>query len=67
MLTKRFIACLDVDGGSVVKGIEFVNLAEVGDPVEMAERYERDGADEIVFLDVSATNAKRATVLDMVS
>lgn len=67
MLTKRIIACLDVDGGSVVKGVEFVNLAAVGDPVEMAERYERDGADEIVFLDVSATNAKRATVLDMVS
>lgn len=67
MLTKRIIACLDVDGGSVVKGVEFVNLAEVGDPVEMAARYERDGADEIVFLDVSATNAKRATVLDMVS
>jgi len=67
MLTKRIIACLDVDGSRVVKGTGFVNLADVGDPVEMAERYECEGADEIVFLDVSATNEKRRTVLDVVS
>lgn len=66
MLTKRIIACLDVDGARVVKGVEFVNLADIGDPIEMSARYEADGADEIVFLDVSATNAGRATVLDVV-
>lgn len=66
MLIKRIIACLDVDGARVVKGVEFVNLAAVGDPVEMSERYERDGADEIVFLDVSATSEGRATVLETV-
>jgi imidazole glycerol-phosphate synthase subunit HisF len=66
-LTRRIIACLDVDDGRVVKGVGFVNLEEMGDPAAMAERYERDGADEIVFLDVSATNARRDTLLDVVS
>lgn len=66
-ITKRLIACLDVDGARVVKGLEFVDLADMGDPVEMAARYESGGADEIVFLDVSATNEQRATVLEMVS
>lgn len=66
-LTKRIIACLDVDDGKVVKGVGFVNLEEMGDPAAMAERYESDGADEIVFLDVSATNSRRATLLDVVS
>lgn len=67
MITRRIIACLDVDGTRVVKGSGFVNLTDVGDPVEMSERYESEGADEIVFLDVSATNEARATVLEMVS
>ncbi|MBA3645394.1 MAG: imidazole glycerol phosphate synthase subunit HisF [Gemmatimonadaceae bacterium] len=66
-LLKRIIACLDVDEGRVVKGVEFVNLTSVGDPAAMAERYEADGADEIVFLDVSATHSGRATLLDVVS
>ena len=66
-LMKRIIACLDVDDGKVVKGVEFVNLTSVGDPAAMAERYESEGADEIVFLDVSATHAGRATLLDVVS
>ena len=66
-LMKRIIACLDVDDGKVVKGVEFVNLTSVGDPAAMAERYESEGADEIVFLDVSATHTGRATLLDVVS
>ncbi len=66
MLTRRVIACLDVDAGQVVKGVEFESLRRVGDPVEMAERYEREGADEIVFLDISASAEGRATVLDLV-
>lgn len=66
-LTRRIIACLDVDDGKVVKGVGFVNLEQKGDPAAMAERYEREGADEIVFLDVSATNSGRATLLDVVS
>ena len=66
-LTRRIIACLDVDDGRVVKGVGFVNLEEKGDPAAMAERYESEGADEIVFLDVSATNSGRATLLDVVS
>jgi cyclase len=65
-LTKRIIACLDVRGGRVVKGTRFVDLRDVGDPVELAERYEAEGADEIVFLDISATHEERATLLDMV-
>jgi cyclase len=66
-LRPRIIACLDVDGGKVVKGVGFLNLEEMGDPAAMAERYETEGADEIVFLDVSATNARRATLLGVVS
>jgi cyclase len=66
MLTRRVIACLDVDAGQVVNGVEFESLRRVGDPVEMAERYEREGADEIVFLDISASSEGRATVLDLV-
>lgn len=64
-LSKRVVACLDVRGGRVVKGTNFVGLRDVGDPTELAERYERDGADEIVFLDISATNEDRATLLDL--
>jgi len=64
-LTKRVVVCLDVRGGRVVKGTQFVDLVDVGEPVELAERYERDGADEIVFLDIAATPAERATMLDV--
>lgn len=64
-LTKRVVVCLDVSGGRVVKGTRFVDLRDVGDPVELAERYEREGADEIVFLDISATADARATMLDV--
>src|SRR5499427_3788026 len=66
MLTKRIIACLDVDGGRVVKGTRFLNLRDAGDPVEVARRYEADGADELVFLDISASHEGRAIMLDVV-
>lgn len=66
MLTKRIIPCLDVDKGRVVKGIKFKNLRDAGDPVEQALTYERQGADEIVFLDITASSDKRDTVLEMV-
>lgn len=66
MLTKRIIPCLDVDMGKVVKGINFVNLKEVGDPVSIADFYNKEGADEIVFLDISATNEGRKTMIDVV-
>jgi len=64
-LTRRVVACLDVKRGRVVKGVGFVDLRDVGDPVELAQRYERDGADEIVFLDISATSEERKTLLDL--
>jgi imidazole glycerol-phosphate synthase subunit HisF len=64
-LTRRVIACLDVEGGRVVKGVEFKNLRDVGDPVELAERYEAEGADELVFLDITATTEGRATTFDL--
>ena len=64
-LTRRLIVCLDVREGRVVKGVQFEGLRDVGDPVELAERYERDGADEIVFLDIGATHEKRSTMLDL--
>lgn len=66
MLAKRIIPCLDVDNGRVVKGINFVDIKEVGDPVECASLYDRQGADEIVFLDITATNEKRGTMADVV-
>ena len=65
MLTRRLIACLDVKGGRVVKGVRFDSLRDVGDPVELATRYERQGADEIVFLDISASLEERETLLDV--
>ena len=65
MLTKRLIVCLDVAGGRVVKGTRFVGLRDVGDPVELAERYEAEGADEICFLDISASAEERGTLLDV--
>jgi cyclase len=66
MLTKRIIPCLDVDRGRVVKGINFLQLRDAGDPVEVARRYEADGADELVFLDISASHEGRAILLDVV-
>jgi cyclase len=62
---KRVIPCLDVDGGRVVKGVEFVDLRDAGDPVELAARYDAAGADELVFLDITATSDKRATVVEL--
>lgn len=66
MLDKRIIPCLDVRDGKVVKGINFVGIKEVGDPVECAEMYDRQGADEIVFLDITATHEHRRTMVDVV-
>ncbi|MDT7900333.1 MAG: imidazole glycerol phosphate synthase subunit HisF [Acidianus sp.] len=66
MTTKRIIACLDVKNGRVVKGVNFLNLKDKGDPVELAAKYEEEGADEIVFLDISATIEGRRTLLDVV-
>jgi cyclase len=65
-LTKRIIPCLDVDRGRVVKGTNFLNLRDAGDPVEVARRYEADGADELVFLDISASHEGRAILLEVV-
>ena len=66
MLAPRIVACLDVTGGRVVKGTKFVDLRDQGDPVELAEAYGRDGADEVTFLDISATPEQRAPLLDVV-
>src|SRR5438067_5158986 len=66
MLTKRIIPCLDVDRGRVVKGVNFLQLRDAGDPVEVARRYEEDGADELVFLDISASHEGRAILLEVV-
>lgn len=66
MLQKRIIVCLDVKDGRVVKGVRFDDLRDVGDPIELAKRYEREGADEIVFLDISASTEGRGTLLDVV-
>lgn len=66
MFTKRIIPCLDVNDGRVVKGINFVNLRDAGDPVEVAADYDKAGADEVVFLDITASSDHRATVVDMV-
>src|SRR5256884_8184631 len=66
MLTKRIIPCLDVTAGRVVKGVKFVNLRDAGDPVELAAYYNAEGADEIVFLDITASYENRATMLDVV-
>ncbi len=67
MLAKRVIPCLDVDRGRVVKGTNFLNLRDAGDPVEVAARYEREGADELVFLDITASHEQRGIMLDVVS
>lgn len=65
-LAKRIIPCLDVDGGRVVKGVQFVDIRDAGDPVEVARRYDEQGADEITFLDISASHEKRDTMVHMV-
>jgi cyclase len=67
MLARRIIPCLDVSGGRVVKGVHFESLRDAGDPVSQAARYDAEGADELVFLDISATHEERRTTLDMVS
>ena len=67
MLARRIIPCLDVAGGRVVKGVHFESLRDAGDPVEQAARYDAEGADELVFLDISASPDDRRTTLDMVS
>ena len=66
MFTKRIIPCLDVNNGRVVKGVNFVNLQDAGDPVEIAKAYDKAGADEVVFLDITASSDNRGTVVDMV-
>ncbi len=66
MLAKRIIPCLDVEKGRVVKGINFVQLRDAGDPVQVAQRYEREGADELVFLDITASHEDRDIILDIV-
>jgi cyclase len=65
-LAKRIIPCLDVDNGRVVKGVKFVNIRDAGDPVEIAKRYDREGADEITFLDITATHDDRDTIVHVV-
>ncbi len=66
MLAKRIIPCLDVDNGRVVKGVQFVDIRDAGDPVEVARRYNLEGADEITFLDITASSDDRATMVDVV-
>src|SRR5689334_13554097 len=67
MLAKRIIPCLDVRDGRVVKGVNFVGIRDAGDPVEQARRYDADGADEITFLDITASHEKRGAILDVVA
>lgn len=66
MLTKRIIPCLDIKNGRTVKGVNFIDLKDAGDPVELAKKYALTGADELVFLDISATEERRATLIDLV-
>ncbi len=66
MLTKRIIPCLDIKNGRTVKGVNFVDLKDAGDPVELAKKYSKEGADELVFLDISATEERRKTLVDLV-
>src|SRR5579872_135432 len=66
MLTKRIIPCLDVAAGRVVKGVSFVNLRDAGDPVDLAAMYDAEGADELVFLDITASSDERQTMVDVV-
>ena len=66
MLTKRIIPCLDIKNGRTVKGVNFLELRDAGDPVELAKKYADTGADELVFLDISATEERRKTLIDLV-
>ena len=66
MLCKRIIPCLDIKEGRTVKGVNFVNLRDAGDPVELAQQYAEEGADELVFLDISATEQRRKTLVELV-
>ena len=66
MLTKRIIPCLDIDQGRVVKGINFINIRDAGDPSELAKFYDSEGADELIFLDITATYVGRKTMIDVV-
>ncbi|HXU25622.1 MAG TPA: imidazole glycerol phosphate synthase subunit HisF [Bacteroidia bacterium] len=66
MLKKRIIPCLDIKGGRAVKGVNFIDIRDAGDPVELAKRYVQEGADELVFLDITATTEKRKTLVDLV-
>ena len=66
MVTKRIIPCLDIQNGRTVKGVNFVDLRDAGDPVELAQRYSEEGADELVFLDITATKEKRKTLVELV-
>ena len=66
MLAKRIIPCLDVARGRVVKGTNFIDLRDAGDPVELAAYYDREGADELVFLDITASHERRKTIVDVV-
>src|SRR3712207_3367881 len=66
-LAKRIVPCLDVDAGRVVKGVRFEDLRDAGDPVELAARYEREDADELVFLDITASHERRGIILDVVT
>ncbi len=66
MLAKRIIPCLDVTGGRVVKGVHFVELRDAGDPVEIARRYDGEGADELAFLDITASSDQRDIMLDVI-
>lgn len=67
MTTRKIVACLDIKDGKVVKGVNFININEVGNPIEFARRYEQEGADELVLLDIAATNENRDTVLELVA
>ena len=67
MISKRIIPCLDVNKGRVVKGVSFINLRDAGDPVELAAFYDREGADEVVFLDITASHERRKTVVELAS
>ena len=66
MLAKRIIPCLDVDNGRVVKGVQFVDIKDAGDPVEVAQRYNEQGADELTFLDITATSDARDVILHII-
>ena len=66
MITKRIIPCLDIDQGRVVKGVNFVDIKDAGDPVELAKKYASEGADELVFLDITASSDKRVLLKEMV-